>query len=78
VVCRVNGEERQRGRGAEMVFGIPVLISTISRIMTLEPGDINATGTTQGVGPQRPGDEVEVELVGSSRVRNAVVSAPAR
>jgi len=78
VVCRVNGEERQRGRGGEMIFGIPVLISTISRIMTLEPGDIIATGTPAGVGPLRPGDEVEVELVGWSIVRNAVVNAPIR
>ena len=73
VVCRVNGEVRQRGRGADLVFGVPTLVAYISRIMTLEPGDVIATGTPEGVGPLRPGDVVEVELVGLSAVRNPVV-----
>ena len=74
VVCKVNGEERQRGLASEMAFGIPMLIAYISRIMTLEPGDIVATGTPEGVGPLSPGDVVEVELVGLARVRNPVVA----
>lgn len=77
IVTRVNGEERQRGRASEMAFGIPMLISYISRIMTLEPGDLVLTGTPEGVGPMAPGDVVEVELSGRSRVRNPVVAAPA-
>ncbi len=76
VVCRLNGEERQRGRASEMAFGIPLLIAYISRVMTLEPGDLIATGTPAGVGMLRPGDRVEVELSGpsgSSQVSNPVV-----
>ncbi|HEU5210207.1 MAG TPA: fumarylacetoacetate hydrolase family protein [Longimicrobiales bacterium] len=75
VCCRVNGEQRQEGRASDMVFGIPQLIAYISRIMTLEPGDIIATGTPEGVGPLREGDEVEVELQGMTTVRNRVVRA---
>ena len=44
VVCRVNGVERQRGRAADMVFSIPTLLAFISQVMTLEPGDLVATG----------------------------------
>jgi 2-keto-4-pentenoate hydratase/2-oxohepta-3-ene-1,7-dioic acid hydratase in catechol pathway len=74
VVCRVNGEERQRGSVAEMSFPIPVLIEYISSIMTLEPGDVIATGTPSGVGPLTPGDVVEVEIPGVGRLRNPVVA----
>jgi 2-keto-4-pentenoate hydratase/2-oxohepta-3-ene-1,7-dioic acid hydratase in catechol pathway len=77
IICRVNGEVRQRGRASEMAFGIPTLVAYISRIMTLEPGDIVATGTPEGVGPLRAGDVVEVELGGLSRVRNPVMTAEA-
>ncbi|HEX3158427.1 MAG TPA: fumarylacetoacetate hydrolase family protein [Gemmatimonadaceae bacterium] len=72
VVTRVNGEERQRGSSADMVFSIPALLAYISRIMTLEPGDIVATGTPAGVGRLEPGDIVEVEVEGLSRVSNPV------
>jgi len=74
VVCRVNGVIRQRGTGGEMVFSVPVLLAYISRVMTLEPGDIVATGTPAGVGPLIPGDVVEVEVVGCSIVSNPVVA----
>ncbi|MCC7055249.1 MAG: fumarylacetoacetate hydrolase family protein [Gemmatimonadaceae bacterium] len=74
VVCRVNGVVRQRGTGAEMVFSVPVLLAYISQVMTLEPGDIVATGTPAGVGPLAPGDVVEVEVVGLSTVSNPVVA----
>jgi 2-keto-4-pentenoate hydratase/2-oxohepta-3-ene-1,7-dioic acid hydratase in catechol pathway len=72
VVTRVNGQERQRGSAAEMAFDIPTLLSFISRMMTLEPGDLVLTGTPAGVGKLEAGDEVEVEVVGLSRVRNPV------
>ena len=72
VVARVNGVERQRGKSSEMVFSIPSLLAYISRIMTLEPGDLVATGTPSGVGPLVPGDVVEVEIPGVSRVTNPV------
>ena len=74
VVTRVNGEERQRGHAAEMAFSIPFLISYISRIMTLEPGDLLATGTPEGVGPLGAGDIVEVELTGLEVLKNPVVA----
>ncbi|MES3033753.1 MAG: fumarylacetoacetate hydrolase family protein [Gemmatimonadota bacterium] len=74
VVCRVNGVVRQRGMGAEMVFSVPALLAYISQVMTLEPGDIVATGTPAGVGPLVPGDVVEVEVVGCSIVSNPVVA----
>ncbi len=72
VVTRVNGAEKQRASSAEMVFSIPDLLSYISQIMTLEPGDVVATGTPAGIAPLQPGDVVEVELVGLSIVRNPV------
>ena len=72
LVTRVNGEERQRAHGRDMVFSIPFLLSYVSRIMTLEPGDLLASGTPAGVGPLSSGDRVEVEIVGISSVRNSV------
>jgi 2-keto-4-pentenoate hydratase/2-oxohepta-3-ene-1,7-dioic acid hydratase in catechol pathway len=56
-----------------VAFDIPTLLAYISGIMTLEPGDVVATGTPAGVGPLAPGDVVEVEVVGYSTVRNPVV-----
>jgi 2-keto-4-pentenoate hydratase/2-oxohepta-3-ene-1,7-dioic acid hydratase in catechol pathway len=76
VVGRVNGEERQRGSTAAMVFPIPVLLAYISEIMTLEPGDLVATGTPAGVGPLAPGDVVEVEIAGVGLLRNPVAAVP--
>ncbi len=76
VLCRVNGSERQRGNAADMAFSVPMLLSYISHIMTLEPGDVVATGTPSGVGPLVPGDLVEVEIPGVGVLRNRVV-APA-
>jgi len=75
VVGRVNGAERQRGRAEQMVFPIPDLLAYISGIMTLEPGDLVATGTPAGVGPLTPGDVVEVEVSGVGVLRNPVEAA---
>ncbi|MDP2497519.1 MAG: fumarylacetoacetate hydrolase family protein [Candidatus Palauibacterales bacterium] len=72
VRCRVNGEERQSGRAADMAFGLPAVLSYVSRAITLEPGDLVATGTPSGVGPLRPGDRVEVEVSGVGVLRNPV------
>lgn len=74
VTTRVNGEVRQQGRGSEMVFDIPTILAYISAIMTLEPGDLVLTGTPEGVGTLVPGDVVEVEIAGVSRVSNPVTS----
>lgn len=73
VVTRVNGQERQRGTTSDMVFSIPVLLAYISAVMTLEPGDLVATGTPAGVGPLVHGDEVEVEVSGVGVLRNHVM-----
>ena len=72
VVGRVNGVERQRGRATDMVFSIPALLSYISGVMTLLPGDLVATGTPAGVGPLAPGDVVEVEVSGVGVLSNPV------
>ena len=74
VICRVNGEVRQHGRVSEMAFDIPTLIEYISGVMTLEPGDVIATGTPAGVGPLRAGDVVEVEIPGIGTLSNPVAA----
>ena len=55
-----------------MVFSIPMLLSYVSHVMTLEPGDLVATGTPAGVAPLKAGDVVEVEIEGLSRVSSRV------
>jgi 2-keto-4-pentenoate hydratase/2-oxohepta-3-ene-1,7-dioic acid hydratase in catechol pathway len=74
VTTRVNGEVRQTGRGSDMVFDIPAVLVYISHVMTLEPGDLVLTGTPEGVGTLAPGDVVQVEIAGVSRVSNPVTS----
>ena len=64
VLCRVNGVERQRGHVRDVIFPLAHLISYISDIFTLEPGDLIVTGTPEGVSPLTPGDIVEVEIPG--------------
>jgi 2-keto-4-pentenoate hydratase/2-oxohepta-3-ene-1,7-dioic acid hydratase in catechol pathway len=72
VVGRVNGQVRQDGRTSDMVFSPARLVAFMSRVMTLLPGDIIATGTPAGVGPLAPGDVVEVEVEGIGTLRNPV------
>ncbi len=72
LVTRVNGEVRQKARSSEMIFPIPEILSYISHIMTLEPGDLVLTGTPAGVGRLVSGDRVEVEILGVGRVTNTV------
>jgi len=74
VFCRVNGVERQHGQAANMAFSIPMLLSYISHIMTLEPGDVVSTGTPSGVGPLVPGDLVEVEIPKVGVLVNPVIA----
>lgn len=76
VTTRVNGVERQRASVERMVFDIPFLVAYISSAMTLEPGDIIATGTPEGIGPLEDGDEVEVEVDGVGRVVSPVRADP--
>jgi 2-keto-4-pentenoate hydratase/2-oxohepta-3-ene-1,7-dioic acid hydratase in catechol pathway len=75
ITARLNRETVQEGHVREMVFSIPFLVAYISRIMTLEPGDLLATGTPAGVGPLSPGDTIEVEIPGVGRIGNPVRSA---
>jgi hypothetical protein len=72
VIGRVHGQERQRAAATEMHFSIPTLVAFISGIMTLEPGDLIATGTPAGVGPLHDGDVVEVEIPGVGILSNPV------
>lgn len=78
---RVNGELRQEGNTADMIFRVPRLLAEASAIMTLEPGDIIATGTPAGAGIGtgesflRPGDQVECEIDGIGVLRTAIVGA---
>ena len=75
VICRVNGVQRQRARSTDMAFSIPELISFLSGIMTLEPGDLIATGTPAGTAPLQHGDVVEVEIPGVGILSNPVRGA---
>ena len=72
IVCRLNGVERQRARATDMHFSIPHLVSFVSGIMTLEPGDLIATGTPAGTAPMADGDRVEVEIPGVGVLANTV------
>jgi 2-keto-4-pentenoate hydratase/2-oxohepta-3-ene-1,7-dioic acid hydratase in catechol pathway len=74
VESRLNGETRQSQRTSNMLFKIPYLISYISRIMTLDPGDIIMTGTPEGVGELHAGDTIEVEVGGLGILKNPVVN----
>jgi 2-keto-4-pentenoate hydratase/2-oxohepta-3-ene-1,7-dioic acid hydratase in catechol pathway len=62
IVCRVNGEVRQDANTAQMIFDVPTLVAYVSRMMTLEPGDLLITGTPEGVGPLVSGDALAVEI----------------
>jgi 2-keto-4-pentenoate hydratase/2-oxohepta-3-ene-1,7-dioic acid hydratase in catechol pathway len=72
VVTRLNGDERQRGSTHGMVFGIVDLLVYVSRMMTLEPGDLLLTGTPGGVGQLAGGDQIEVEVLGTGVLANPV------
>lgn len=72
IICNVNGNTRQVGRTNQLVFNVPTLISFISAIMTLMPGDVILTGTPAGVGPIRDGDVVDVTIEGIGDLSNPV------
>jgi 2-keto-4-pentenoate hydratase/2-oxohepta-3-ene-1,7-dioic acid hydratase in catechol pathway len=77
VTCTVDGEPRQQGRTSQLIFDVPTLISYISRVMTLLPGDVVLTGTPSGVGPIRPGQSVDVTIQGLGTLTNSVTAADA-
>ncbi|MCX7918861.1 MAG: fumarylacetoacetate hydrolase family protein [bacterium] len=74
IELKVNGETRQKDNTRSMLFKIPKLISFISQYMTLEPGDIIATGTPEGMKPVKPGDVMEVTIDQLGTLRNPVVA----
>jgi 2-keto-4-pentenoate hydratase/2-oxohepta-3-ene-1,7-dioic acid hydratase in catechol pathway len=69
----LNGELKQKGNTSDLIFPVPELISFVSRVMTLLPGDIIATGTPGGIGPMYPGDTVEIRIKQIGTLRNYVV-----
>src|SRR4051794_8643314 len=73
--CTVDGEQRQHGRTNQLLFDVPTLISYISDVMTLLPGDVVLTGTPSGVGPIRAGQQVEASIEGLGSLANPVVDA---
>ncbi len=74
VRCEVNEEVRQLGRTSQMVFDVPTLISYVSHVMTLLPGDVILTGTPAGVSPLKDGDLVSVQIAGLGDLRNPVLT----
>lgn len=72
IKTRVNGKVKQTSNTSDLIFGVPSLIEFISRVMTLEPGDVIATGTPPGVGRLEKGDVVEVEIEGIGVLKNRV------
>jgi 2-keto-4-pentenoate hydratase/2-oxohepta-3-ene-1,7-dioic acid hydratase in catechol pathway len=70
----LNGEQRQSGRTSELIFGVSKLISFISGVMTLLPGDVIATGTPAGIAPMKPGDIVEIKIEKIGTLRNCVAA----
>jgi 2-keto-4-pentenoate hydratase/2-oxohepta-3-ene-1,7-dioic acid hydratase in catechol pathway len=69
----LNDRLVQKGNTRDLVFGVPELVSFVSHVMTLLPGDIIATGTPAGVGPMQPGDTLEIKIKGLGSLRNYVV-----
>lgn len=70
----LSGERKQCSRTSNLVFDIPALVEYISSIMTLEPGDVIATGTPSGVGPMKPGDSIEIKIEGLGSIVNPVAA----
>ncbi|MDA8163382.1 MAG: fumarylacetoacetate hydrolase family protein [Desulfobacteraceae bacterium] len=70
IESRLNGELKQSSRTSQFIHDVPSLVSFVSMIMTLEPGDIISTGTPKGVGPMRHGDEIAVSIEGIGELKN--------
>ncbi len=69
----LNGELKQRGNTSDLIYSVTEVISFISNVMTLLPGDVIATGTPSGIGPMYPGDTVEIRIPAIGALRNYVV-----
>ena len=75
ITTTVNGQVQQQGHTSDMVFDVNTLVSYISNIMTLEPGDVVSTGTPFGVGALTPGDTVSITIEGIGTLSNPVGQA---
>lgn len=73
IVTRVNGEIRQSSRTSQLIFPPSYLVWYISQIMTLQPGDVIATGTPSGIAPVKAGDVIEIEIETIGMLRNSVL-----
>ena len=76
IATRINGQVKQSARTSQMVFSPAFLVAYISRMMTLEPGDLILTGTPAGIGALSPGDSVEIEIEKIGVLRNRVEASP--
>ncbi|MDP2920144.1 MAG: fumarylacetoacetate hydrolase family protein [Dehalococcoidia bacterium] len=70
----LNGELKQKGNTRDLIFSVRTVISFISQVMTLLPGDVIATGTPDGIGPMKPGDTVEIKIAPIGTLRNYVIN----
>jgi 2-keto-4-pentenoate hydratase/2-oxohepta-3-ene-1,7-dioic acid hydratase in catechol pathway len=68
----LNGELKQDSSTSNFIFSVPYIVSFVSKVMTLQPGDIISTGTPPGVGEMKPGDVIEIEIEGIGKLRNYV------
>ena len=73
IITRVNGEVLQDGNSNDLIFDIPTLIEYITEWITLEPGDVIATGTPAGVAPVKVGDIIEIDIPGIGVLRNKMI-----
>jgi 5-oxopent-3-ene-1,2,5-tricarboxylate decarboxylase/2-hydroxyhepta-2,4-diene-1,7-dioate isomerase len=76
VRTRLDGVEKQNAPVTDMIFPVADIITYVTQFLTLEPGDLIATGTPPGVAPMQPGSLVEVEIEGIGVLRNRVVPEP--
>jgi 2-keto-4-pentenoate hydratase/2-oxohepta-3-ene-1,7-dioic acid hydratase in catechol pathway len=74
ITLKLNGELRQSSRTSNLIFDVPALVSFISNIMTLHPGDVILTGTPSGVGEVKPGDTVEMSVEGIGALSCTIAS----
>lgn len=74
ITTRVNGELTQQGTTADMIFNVPFLVEYLSGIMTLQPGDMIATGTPKGLKDMQPGDQVVCSIEGVGSLKTPILS----
>ena len=74
IAATLNGETKQSARTSRLLHGVPALVAYVSAVMTLIPGDVILTGTPEGIGPMRVGDEVSVSIEGIGTLTNRVIT----